>query len=257
MLRAQVIRICNVDIKIWGFTPSSGAFSKWLSPRKCRKKIEVSVSQHLIITNLHNLSLDIFFWGWQIRWYYLKILYISKRTSQSMMAANFIANFIVISMKSTYMPVSILPKTKRFKVLYVCKVNYGVNNEKLEIHGLPGIFKMLTMEKRQKSKINHFRINKTPTLVLIGFFVCLFVCLFSYAITTQFGAMKWLGLRKGPKTRIGISMSRILIVIFLWYLHLSTCMVLGVRNLDKFVFTYIVPSLINVSKSKTTANHLQ
>ena len=70
-----------------------------------------------------------------------------------MMAANFIANFIVISMKSTNMPVSIVPKTKRFKVLCVCIANYGVNNEKSEIHGLPGVLKMLTMEKRQKSNI--------------------------------------------------------------------------------------------------------
>ena len=37
MLRALMIRICNVEMKIWGFTPSSGAFSKWLSRRKCRK----------------------------------------------------------------------------------------------------------------------------------------------------------------------------------------------------------------------------
>ena len=37
MLRAQIIRICNVEMKIWGFTPSSGAFLKWLSRRKCRK----------------------------------------------------------------------------------------------------------------------------------------------------------------------------------------------------------------------------
>ena len=37
MLRAQMIRICNVQMKIWGFPPSSGAFSKWLSRRKCWK----------------------------------------------------------------------------------------------------------------------------------------------------------------------------------------------------------------------------
>ena len=37
MLRAQIIKICNVEMKIWGFTPSSGTFSKWLSRRKCRK----------------------------------------------------------------------------------------------------------------------------------------------------------------------------------------------------------------------------
>ena len=37
MLRAQIIRICHVEMKIWGFTPSSGAFSKCLSRRKCGK----------------------------------------------------------------------------------------------------------------------------------------------------------------------------------------------------------------------------
>ena len=62
-----------------------------------------------------------------------------------MMAANF-GQTIVISMKSTNMPVSILPKTKSIKVLCVFIANYGVNNEKLDIHGLPGILKMLTME---------------------------------------------------------------------------------------------------------------
>ena len=109
---------------------------------------------------------------------------------------------IVISMKSTNMPVSILPKPESFKVLCAFIANYGVNNEKSEIHGLPGVLKMLTLEKKQKSKINHFRktaliyhrfilfnsksiINKTPMLVLIVFFVC-----FSYANTTQFRTMK-------------------------------------------------------------------
>ena len=53
-----------------------------------------------------------------------------------MMAANF-GQKIVISMKSTNMPVSILPKTNSFRVVCVFIANYGVNNEKLEIHGLP------------------------------------------------------------------------------------------------------------------------
>ena len=55
------------------------------------------------------------------------------------------------------MSVSILPKTKRFKVLCVFIANYGVNNEKSEIHGLPGGLKMLTMVKKQKAKFSHFR----------------------------------------------------------------------------------------------------
>ena len=73
-----------------------------------------------------------------------------------MMAANFVQK-IVISMKSTNMSVSILPKTKRFQVLCVFIANYGVNNEKSEIHGYPGVLKVLTMEKKQKAKIYHFR----------------------------------------------------------------------------------------------------
>ena len=73
-----------------------------------------------------------------------------------MMAANF-GQKIVISMKLTNMPVSILLKTKSFTVLYVFIAKYGVNNEKSEIHGLPGVLKMLTMEKKQKAKMNHFR----------------------------------------------------------------------------------------------------
>ena len=73
-----------------------------------------------------------------------------------MVAAN-LGQKIVISMKSTDMLVSILPKTKSFSVLCVFIANYGVNNKKSEIHGLPGVLKMLTMEKKQKAKINHIR----------------------------------------------------------------------------------------------------
>ena len=154
MLRAQIIRICNVEMKIWGFTPSYAAFSKSGCPAENgeKPKIEISVSQHLFITDIHNLSLDICFWGCQIRWYKLKILYISKMTSKSMMAAN-CGQKIVISMKSTNMPVSILPKTKSFIVLCVFIANHGVNNKKSEIHGLPGVLKMLTMEKSKKPKL--------------------------------------------------------------------------------------------------------
>ena len=46
-------------------------------------------------------------------------------------------------------------KQKGFKFyVYLYIANYGVNNEKSEIHGLPGVLKMLNMEK--KAKINHF-----------------------------------------------------------------------------------------------------
>ena len=66
-----------------------------------------------------------------------------------MMAAYFVQK-IVISMKSTNMSVSILPKTKAFKVLCVFIANYGANNEKSEIHGYAGVLKLLTMEKSKK-----------------------------------------------------------------------------------------------------------
>ena len=69
-----------------------------------------------------------------------------------MIAANF-GQKVVISMKSNNMPVSILPKLKSFKVLCVFISNYGVNNEKSEIHGLLGVSKMLTMEKNKKPKL--------------------------------------------------------------------------------------------------------
>ena len=69
MCRAQMIRICDIEIKIWGCTPFSGAFSKWLPWKQNaeKPKIEMSVSQHLIIGDIQNLPLDICFWGWQTR----------------------------------------------------------------------------------------------------------------------------------------------------------------------------------------------
>ena len=99
MLGAQMIRICNVEMKIWGFTPSSGAFSKWLSWRKCRKpKIEISVSQHLIITDIHIFITRYMFLRMTNAVILVKnSLHIKKRTSKSMMAANF-GQKIVFSM---------------------------------------------------------------------------------------------------------------------------------------------------------------
>ena len=82
------------------------------------------------------------------------------------MAANF-GHKIVISMKSTNMPVSILLKTKSFKVLCVSIANYGVNNDKSEIHGLPGVLKMLTIEKSQKQKLT---ISVRQLLFIIDFY---------------------------------------------------------------------------------------
>ena len=69
-----------------------------------------------------------------------------------MMAANF-GQKIIVSMKSSSMSVSILPKTNFFKVLCVFIANYGVNNEKSEIRGLPWVLNMLTMDKSKKPKL--------------------------------------------------------------------------------------------------------
>ena len=49
-------------MKIWACTSSSGAFSKWLPDKNAEKpKIEISLSQHLIIRHIQNLPLDICF----------------------------------------------------------------------------------------------------------------------------------------------------------------------------------------------------
>ena len=70
-----------------------------------------------------------------------------------MMVTNF-GQKIVISMKSTNMPVSILPKTKSFKVLYVFIANYGVNNEKIRDTWPPWGFKDVHHGKKQISTIS-------------------------------------------------------------------------------------------------------
>ena len=54
MLRAQIIRICNVEMKIWGFTPSSVAFSKWLSQRKCWKTKNINFC--ILTSNYHRYT---------------------------------------------------------------------------------------------------------------------------------------------------------------------------------------------------------
>ena len=70
MLRAQIIRICNVEMKFEDSLPLLAHFQNGCPEENAEKpKIEISVSQHLIITDIHNLSLYICFWGWKIRWY--------------------------------------------------------------------------------------------------------------------------------------------------------------------------------------------
>ena len=140
MLRAQKIRICNVEMKIWGFAPYSGAFSKWLSWRKFQKNKNRNFC--ISTSNYHRYTQFI------SRYMFLRMtntVILVKKSLRTKKDQNDGRQFwpkIVISMKSTNMPVSILPKTKRFKVLYVFIANYGVNNEKSGIHGLIGVLKM-------------------------------------------------------------------------------------------------------------------
>ena len=119
MLKTQIIRICNVEMKIWGFTPSSGAFSKWLSRRKCRK---TKIRNFCISTSNYHRYTEFIPTYMFLRMTNTVILVKNslhtKRISKSMMAAN-LGQKIVISMKSTNMPVSILLKTKSFNVLCV------------------------------------------------------------------------------------------------------------------------------------------
>ena len=130
MLRAQIIIICNVEMKIWGFTPSSGAFSKWLSQRKCWKTKNRNFS---ISTSNYNRYTQFI-----SRYMFLRMTNTVALAKNSLhIKKDFKIHDghqfwqkIVISMKSTNMPVSILPKAQTFKVLCVFIANYGVKNEK-------------------------------------------------------------------------------------------------------------------------------
>ena len=117
-----------------------------------KPKIQISVSEHLIIRYTHFISRYMFLMMTNTVILFKNSLHM-KKDFKIHDGRQFWPKKIVISMKSTNMPVSILPKTKGFKVLCVFIANYGVNNEKSEIHGLPGVLKMLTMEESQKPKL--------------------------------------------------------------------------------------------------------
>ena len=109
MLRAQIKIICNVEMKSWGCTPSSGAFSKWLSWWKWRKtknrNFRIPTSTYHRYTQFTS------------RYMYLRMTTTvmlvkksftnEKKTSKYKMAPNF-GQIIVLGMKSTNMPVWIL-----------------------------------------------------------------------------------------------------------------------------------------------------
>ena len=160
MLRAQILRICNVEMKMWGFTPSSGTFSKWLSQRKCWKNKNrnfcISTSSYHRYTQF--ISRYMFLRMTNTLILVKNSLHIKK--DFKIHDGRQFRLKIVFSMKSTNMPVSILPITNSFKVLCVFIANYGDNNEKSEIHGLPGVLKMLTMEKSKKPKLTISKLWK-------------------------------------------------------------------------------------------------
>ena len=66
MLRAQIIRICKVEMKIWGFTPSSGAFSKWLSRRKSRKPKKWNFCISTSNYHRYTQSISRYIWGTEL-----------------------------------------------------------------------------------------------------------------------------------------------------------------------------------------------
>ena len=70
MLRAQIIRLMLLRWKFEDALPLLAHFQNGCPEENAEKpKIEISVSQNLIITDIHNIPLDICFWGWQIRLY--------------------------------------------------------------------------------------------------------------------------------------------------------------------------------------------
>ena len=114
MLRAKIIKVCNVEMKIWRFTPSSGAFSKWLSRGKCQKNKNINFC--ISTSNYHRYTQFI------SRYMFLRMTKTMIQVKNSLYIKKDFKIYdgrqfwpkIVISMKSTNMPVSILPKTKSF-----------------------------------------------------------------------------------------------------------------------------------------------
>ena len=61
----------------WKFADALPLLAHFSKETAEKPKIEISVAQLLIITNIHNLPLDICFWWIQIGWYLLTIIHIS------------------------------------------------------------------------------------------------------------------------------------------------------------------------------------
>ena len=151
MLRAQIIRICNVEMKIWGFTPSSGAFSKWLSRRKCRKNKNRNFC--ISTSNYHRYTKFI------SRYMFLRMTNTVILVTKTFTYQKGLQNPCwppILAKKSLSVWNQLICQSQyclKQKVLCVFIANYGVSNEKSEIHGLPGVLKMLTMEKSKKQKL--------------------------------------------------------------------------------------------------------
>ena len=109
MLRAQMIRICNVEMKIWGSTPSSGAFSKWLSQRKWRKtqnrNLRISTSNYHRYTEF--TSRYMFLRMTDMVTLVINSLHMKK--DFKIQDGHHFGEKIVLGMKWTDTPVSILP----------------------------------------------------------------------------------------------------------------------------------------------------
>ena len=157
MLRVQMIRICNVEMKIWGFTPSSGAFSNGLSRRKCRKNLR----NFCISTFNHHRYTQFISWYMFLRMTNTEILvkqfFTYQKGLQNPWWPPILAKKSLSVWKQLICQSQYCLKQKSFTVLCVFIAKYGVNNEKSEIHGLPGFFKDVDHGKKQKAKINHFR----------------------------------------------------------------------------------------------------
>ena len=108
VLWVQIISICNVEMKIWGCTSSSGAFSKWLSRKKCRKtknrNFRISTSNYQRYTQFTSRSMFLTMTNTTIL---VKILYLSQKTSKSRWLP-ILTKKVILSMKSTNIPVPLL-----------------------------------------------------------------------------------------------------------------------------------------------------
>ena len=144
-------------MKIWGFTPSSGAFSKWLSWRKCRicfRNFCISTSNYHRYTQF--ISGYMFLRMTNTVILVKKFLHIKKdfkiHDDRQFWPKKPLSVWNQLICQSQY---CLKQKVLKFHV-YLLQLMVSTMKNQRYIHCLPGVLKMLTMEKSKKPKLTIF-----------------------------------------------------------------------------------------------------